>query len=449
MNRSHLIFFLLGKRYGFNLKKYQKFIRESQSWDKKKIADYQNSRLQLLIKHVYNTVPYYKQTFDDLCLSPEDIVTKNDLKKIPIVNKQIITERYSEFLSTDITKRKVSKKHTGGTTGVAFEYFIDMEFWAFNWAMKMHTYEQANYVPGKDKIGVLAGGSLLPQEGMGFKSKLWRFSQNVYSMPITKMNDDILLGYVGNLKRLKIKFLRGYPTSVYTLAKYILKKQNTLPLNAIFTTAEMLYSHQREIIEKAFDCKVYDQYGCGDGGGHASECEVHDGLHHYFETSVMEILKDGEDAKEGETGELVFTNLLNYGMPFIRYAPGDMAIKGTNNCSCGRTSEKITKIIGRSSDIIEFSNGNVLNGLSIPFEAWTNKISRFQIIQNEKDAIEVLFIPLNNFNDSDIVKAEEILRYHCGDGVDIKVSIVDEIPAPKSGKFRYVISRKKEYYEKS
>ena len=357
-----------------------------------------------------------------------------------------MTERFNDFLSADIAKRQVSKKHTGGTTGVSFEYFIDIEFWGFNWAMKMHTYEQANYVPGRDKIGVLAGGSLLPQEGMGIKSRLWRYSQNVYSMPITRMNDEILSGYVSNLKRLKIKFLRGYPTSVYTLAKHILNKGNTLPLKAVFTTAEMLYSHQRKIIEKAFDCKVFDQYGCGDGGGHASECNVHEGLHHYFETSIMEILKDGQNAKEGETGELVFTSLLNYGMPFIRYAPGDMAVKGNNNCSCGRTSEKITKIIGRSSDIIEFSNGNILNGLSIPFEAWTNKISRFQIVQNEKDTIEVLFVPLSNFNETDIIKAEEIMHYHCGDGVEVKISLVNEIPVPKSGKFRYVISKKNEEY---
>ena len=82
MNRSYLTFFLLGKRYGFNVRKYLKLIRESQSWNKKKTDDYQNSRLQLLIKHVYETVPYYKQTFDKLGISPEDIKTKEDLKKI-------------------------------------------------------------------------------------------------------------------------------------------------------------------------------------------------------------------------------------------------------------------------------------------------------------------------------------------------------------------------------
>lgn len=442
MNRSYLTFFLLGKRYGFNLKKYLNLINESQLWDKQKIDDYQNSHLQLLIKHIYNKVPYYKQTFDELGLRPEDIKTKDDLNKIPIVNKQIVTERYNDFLSTDIAKRNVSKRHTGGTTGVAFEYFIDMEFWAFNWAMKVHTYEQAGYVPGRDKIGVLAGGSLLPQQGMGIKSRLWRFSQNVYSMPITRMNDKILDQYEKNIKKLRIQFLRGYPTSVYTLAKHILNKGNILPLKAVFTTAEMLYLHQREIIEKAFDCKIFDQYGCGDGGGHASECKAHDGLHHYFETSIMEIVKDGDNVKEGETGELVFTSLLNYSMPFIRYAPGDLAVKGNSNCLCGRKSEKITKIIGRSSDIIEFSNGNILNGLSIPFEAWTDKIKRFQIIQKEKDTVEVLFIPIKEFKDSDIIKAKKIMQYQCGVGVKILITLVDEIPLPKSGKFRYVISKK-------
>lgn len=442
MNRSKLTFFLLGKKYGFNLSSTLRFVKKSQYWSKEEINEYQNEQLKKIIRHAYENVPFYTKQFNKLGLKLEDIATKEDLVKLPIINKKTVSDNFKDFLSKDFDSRKTLRRHTGGTTGLAFEFYNDVESWAINWTTKKRAFEWGGYTVGKDKLGVLAGGSLLPQDGMGIKDRLWRYMQNFHSMPITRMTPEIMSSYIDQLKSKKIRFLRGYPTAVFTLAKFMVERNIHLKLTSIFTTAEMLYPYQRDMIRKAFGCEVFDWYGCGDGVGNALECAEHDGFHISFETSIFEVVDNkGTEVKYGDSGNVVLTSLHDYAMPFIRYAPGDIAVRGNDDCKCGRKLPKITKIIGRSSDIIEFSNGVTLNGLSIPFEAWTDRIERFQIVQVEKDKVEVLLIPLDKFSDKDEKQVYDIMEYQCGEGVKIEVSLVKEIPVPESGKFRYVISK--------
>jgi len=151
--------------------------------------------------------------------------------------------------------------------------------------------------------------------------------------------------------------------------------------------------------------------------------------------------ESGQEVKAGDTGEVVLTSLYNYSMPFIRYAPGDMAIKSDKKCDCGRSFPMIDKIIGRSSDIIKLINGRVINGLSIPFEELTTEVEKFQIVQEASDRVEVLLVPRGELTQEHIESIEKMLSFHCGEEVKVKAKIVDSIEVPKSEKFRYVISK--------
>lgn len=93
------------------------------------------------------------------------------------------------------------------------------------------------------------------------------------------MTDEIMEKYYRTIIAQKVRFLRGYPSAIYTFAKFLEREQKILPLTSVFTTAEMLLSHQRELIEQSFACRAFDTYGCGDGMGGANECEAHSGLH--------------------------------------------------------------------------------------------------------------------------------------------------------------------------
>ena len=439
-----ILLFVLGKKEGFDLSADFRFVIESQYWTDEQIMHYQEEKLKKIISHAYNNVPFYKKTFDNLGLLPGDIKSLEDLSKLPIIRKQDVSNNPSDFLAKDFRSYHPVHHHTGGTTGKPFQYYNDRKSWSLNWALKMRTFEWAGYRYGKDRLGVMAGGSLSPKQGMTFSHRVWRFINNYYTMPITHMTPEIMDGYEHELKRQKIRFLRGYPSAIASFAEYLNSCNRKLPMLAVFTTAEMLYPHQRKIVELVFECKVFDTYGCGDGMGHATECEQHDGLHICFENSIMQVVNDrGVQVKPGEEGEIVLTSLSDFAMPLIRYAPGDLAALAEKKCSCGRSMQVISKIIGRTSDSFTLSNGRIINGLSLPFEDLTKEVEQFQIVQEAIDQIRVLLVAKKVISEKRISSIEETMRYHCGDGISIVVEQVNEIEVPASEKFRYVISKVK------
>ena len=261
-------------------------------------------------------------------------------------------------------------------------------------------------------------------------------------MPITQMTDEILEEYYQHLKKKHVRFLRGYPSTLTVLAEYVREHHGALPMKAVFTTAEMLLPHQRKVMEEVFGCKLFDTYGCGDGMGHATECEQHGELHVCEDCSVMQIVdENGKEVHDGEEGEIVLTALYNYGFPFIRYAPGDMAVKSEKKCACGRETKMIRVLNGRSSDNFKLANGKILNGLSLPFEELTEEVKQFQVVQEAKDRVELFVVPLRTISDARLAELKALLEYHCGEGIEINVKVVDEIELPHSGKIRYVISK--------
>lgn len=441
---SRLAFYILGKKGGFDMEANKRFVRSFVTWTESQRQQYHQKRLQALIQHAYANVPFYHKQFDQLKLKPEDIQTVQDLEKLPIIRKADVAAHYEEFKAKNMADFQPIAQHTGGTTGIPFQYFNDRKSWAMNWAVKMAPFEQAGYQYGKDRLGVLAGGSMTPNTNMSFKDWLWRYINNYYSMPITHMDDTIMQKYYNELKKQKIQFLRGYPSAVYTFAEYIHNNGLKLPLKAIFTTAEMLFPYHRTMIEDAFECKVWDTYGCCDGMAAAAECQEHNGMHIYDIVSLMQIVDiNGKTVGNNEEGEVVLTSLYDYAFPLIRYAPGDRAISlEQRSCSCGQTLPLLKKIIGRVSDSFEFSNGRVLNGLSFPFEDLHN-MERFQIVQEEKDFVILFYIPKGNVTKDEELAYKQLIEFHCGVGVKVEVRRVDHIDVPESGKTRYIISKVK------
>ena len=444
MLKSRIALFLLGKKEGFNMREMVEFVRQSQHWTKEQWREYHNTRIVALVKQAYENTTFYRQWFDKVGIKPEDIRTVDDLNKIPVVRKQELLNHYQDFKATNASDYSMIHSHTGGTTGVPCAYEKDRYSWALNWAIKMRTFEWGGYTYGDDTLGVLAGGSLIPGKKGGWKNRIWRYVNNYYSMPATHLTEEMLETYYQHLKTHHVRFLRGYPSTLSLLAEYVQAHYQTLPMQAVFATAEMLLPHQRKLIEETFQCKMYDTYGCDDGMGCATECEAHGELHVCEECSVMQIVdKNGKEVRDGEEGEIVLTALYNFGFPFIRYAPGDMAIKSERACACGRETKMIRKLVGRTSDNFKLANGKILNAFSLPIEELTEEIQQFQVVQEAVDKVTLLVIPKDSWTKERENGLRELLEYHCGEGIDVEVRIVDHIDMPASGKKQFVVSKVK------
>src|SRR5690606_25431630 len=136
---------------------------------------------------------------------------------------------------------------------------------------------------------------------------------------------------------------------------------------SVIVGAEKLYPFQRKLIEEAFAAPVFETYGSREFMLIAAECDRHEGLHLTSEHLLVEILdEDGRPTPAGEAGNVVITDLYNFGMPFIRYANGDRAIAGWSKCSCGRGLPLLRQVTGRRLDVLHSPDGRRIPGEFFP-----------------------------------------------------------------------------------
>jgi phenylacetate-CoA ligase len=235
--------------------------------------------------------------------------------------------------------------------------------------------------------------------------------------------------------------IHGYPSSVYLIAQGFKKHGKKLnSLKAIFTASESLYDFQREVIEDAFQVKVYNWYGNTEMCANIVECDK-GRLHLKLEHSYVEILDENNNpVKPGGKGRLVCTAIGNRAFPLIRYDIGDIVtLSKEEKCVCGRGGIIIASIEGRKEDYIVTKDGKKIGRLDHLFKD-TLGIKQSQIVQTEVGKITINIVLEDNFSKKDInlLTNEIFLRF--GNGIDYEIKVVNEIPRGANDKFRFILS---------
>src|SRR5690606_27231378 len=154
----------------------------------------------------------------------------------------------------------------------------------------------------------------------------------------------------------------------------------------IVTTSMMLLEQERKIIERAFNCKVTNRYGCEEVGLIAVECEQHAGMHINSPHVIVESLDaNNQPVPEGEAGKLVITDLNNFGMPLIRYRVEDVGVISHRQCACGRTMPILERLEGRVADFLRKPDGGQVAGVSLVERTLTKVpgIEQMQLLQED------------------------------------------------------------------
>ena len=437
------ILYPIGEAFlGTSILKKLKMLEETQWWSAERLRELQNEKLRALIKHSYENVPYYQRIFHERGLTDKDIQTVADLPKLPILTKYDIRRNFSELIAKDSNKRKPLLSATGGSTGEPLKFYIDMEVVSIAWAGTFRGWEWAGYKLG-DKRATLAGSSLVPDKSPSLVNRLRWLGERNMPLSAVHLDEDRMASYAKKIASYKPKFLRGYPSAIYTFANYLKETgKNTIRTRAVFTTAEMLLPQQREIIEGQFRCKVFDQYGCYDGGPQAMECSEHCGFHISAERVIIEFVdKDRKPVPPGESGGIITTDLYNYTMPFIRYAVGDRGTLSKEQCPCGRGLPLIKFLEGRVTDIIVLGNGVTLSGPALTLVFKDCHIKQYQVIQEAEDKLLIKVVKGEGYTEQDTSHFMNIIRAHGGKGVDIETQFVTEIAPTKTGKWKFIISK--------
>jgi len=395
----------------------------------------------LLLTHVSKNVPFYEDWFKRSNVSVQDVVQSRDLNLLPLVDRSIMVENPDQFRSRRCMPNYF-KKTTGGTTGAPFSFLVNSESEQWRTAISRRGYSWAGCVPGRRQVHLWSSDVIALPLFKRIKRSLHRHLMNQYYISSFKMLrpndlDDVL----DKLNKYRPECMVVYPSSAEMLAKHILHTGREIrkKVVSIIGGGEAVFPWQREIIEKVFGCPLFETYGNREFMLIASECEEHSGLHISAENMMVEIVKDGRCVSQGETGEILVTDLHNYAQPFIRYRTGDISSWAEGDCPCKRNLPRLNKVEGRELDVIYAPGGRSLTGHFLPhFLQDIAAIRRFQVVQDRPDHVEIRVVLNHSLAERDrsfiVSQVEEILP-----GMKVEIREVNELERTASGKIRTTI----------
>lgn len=379
-------------------------------------------------------VPFYKKWFAAADFDPRLMTDLKYYEKLPLLDKNTVRKNLNEMLSDEAVKLSAVECKTSGSTGTPLRFYLDKNvnsasFLLFYRAWKMC--KNWNIFRAQATISGYADGK-------------WKYSRitKILYLSSFQLDDDTVKEFYDLIIKYKVKFLRGYPSSLYRFAQLLERHNLKLEFKVMFSGAETLLPYQRKYIESVFNGKVIDHYTHWERT--ASICECMSGnLHAQNDYGYHEIVDDkGHSLAEG-IGRLVCTGLYNKAMPLIRYDTRDLAEwSQTQNCGCGSNFPIVKNIIGRIEDVIVTPEGRMIGRLASSIKNNKN-IKLAYIYQPTVEKMIVNICPFKEFNlDDEKALLEAELRKRVGNliGIEFKIIGESEVPYTPAGKVRFVIS---------
>jgi phenylacetate-CoA ligase len=420
-------------RYGRVYYEYKSFLSNFDRLSLKEKLDYQEKELIKFVKYANENSKFYNNLFKNVNM--DKIQGIQDLKKLPIVDKEMLRKNINEVFT--IPSKGSIEGHTGGTTGKSLVVLMKPDDMMKRMAVLDHFKSRVGFEHLKMKRATFNGKHIIPPQQK--KKVFWRYNAACKQMIYSSFNitEENMASYVNSLNKFKPQAIDGFFMSICDIANYIERHDIKLEFQtiAIFPTSETLTKLGRELLERVFKCKVYDQYASSEGAPFVTECE-NQVLHIELATGVFEKLDEDND-------EILLTSFTTQGTPLIRYRIGDsMKIDSDSaKCSCGNEAPIVKELQGRKLDYLYTSKGAKINGGNIAnlFKNMPNALIRAQTIQNHMNEVRILLEV-----DKRLYKKEydELLKnefeHKFGTESKIVIEHVDEIPREQSGKFRMI-----------
>jgi phenylacetate-CoA ligase len=415
-------------------------LEKSQWWTGEQIEAARVQRLRTLLTSVQAHVPYYRKLFARIGFEPGAVQSVADLASLPLLTKALIRANTEALKADDAPHLK--RYNTGGSSGEPLVFFIGNDRVSHDVAAKWRATRWWGVDIGDPEIVVWGSPIELGAQDRlrGIRDRILRTTL----LPAFEMSDAKLDGFVSTIRTVRPRMVFGYPSALAHIARHARERGhrlNDLGIAVAFVTSERLYDHQRAEIAEGFGCGVANGYGGRDAGFIAHECPE-GGMHISAEDIIVEIVTaDGSVLPPGTVGEIVVTHLATREFPFIRYRTGDFGILDSAVCPCGRGLPLLKEIQGRSTDFVIAHDGTVMHGLALIYVLRDlPEIASFKIIQESRERVRVLVVPTRRLTDAVRDAIREGLRARLGQAVTVDIEVVGEIPAERSGKFRYVVS---------
>jgi phenylacetate-CoA ligase len=413
----------------------------------------QSNYLKKLIPYIYNNCPVYKKKLDDAGVKPDGIKSIDDIKRLPFTTKIDMRDNYPYGLFSssgkDVIEIHISSGTTGNPTLVGYTR-SDVALWS---DVMARTICCAGGEPG-DTIQIAYGYGLFTG-GLGFHYGALELGMRIIPTSAGQTARQLKI-----MQDFKPRVIACTPSYVL----YMAEEAKTMGIDpakgnwkiGIFG-AEPWSESMRKEIEQIWNMAATDVYGLSEiiGPGVAQECTYKDGLHIYSDVFYPEIIdpKTDKEVEQGQSGELVITTLTKQAIPLIRYRTRDIVSIRYDKCRCGRTSPRISKIKGRTDDMIIVRGINVFpSQIEHVLLGIKGTQPHYQIIVDRKahqlDEVEVLVEVEEKIFSDEVKKLNELSQkikkeIESALSIGVKVTLVEPKTIQRSeGKAKRIIDKR-------
>lgn len=377
-----------------------------------------------LFRKAYDKSPFYHRLYSEAGISKEDIRTLDDIKKLPVITKDMVKAHAEEIRIAP--KWKLIKNHTSGTTGTPLMVYED---WPSIWR------EQAYFYCYRKRCGYTYGQPIVSLRGNLEKKDFYlkvHISNTLY-LSSYNINPQTAETYYKQIARHKPVAIEGYPSSLYSLALMLRDKGLQLHIPVAFTSSETLLDYQRDLIEKQFDTQIFDHYGTTERTIRLSETLNHKGYYEDPGYSINEYTEDGE----------ITTSLINFSFPLIRYKGND--VMELMEATEGNQQVIVKKVQGRKSTCLIGKDGTEYSGalLTRVFKD-ISTIDNAQFVQKKKGHVLLNYVPGKDFTEQDRENLRNAVVEQLGENnftFDFRAIMPQEIIYSERGKFNYIVNK--------
>lgn len=420
------------------------FANKRLHWDSDRLKRYQDKRFRAVVKFANDTVPFYHRKFKEVGVDVENIRKIEDLHKLPVIKKEEFKKQDpKQIVSSNYELSQLKRVSTSGSTGTPFIVYINSTEDAWRKAI----YMRANIACGqkaKDRWIVLTSPTHF-KDTTGIQRKIGVYAQNCISL---FESTDQKLKQISDARP---DVLDGYSSSITMLAKEAKRRDlKTIKPHLLFGNAEYIDIESRKFVQEVFGAPYCDQFGCAEMDRTAWQCLERDGYHMDVDSVITEFLdQNGQMVNPGEEGEVTYTSLFNFSMPFIRYAIGDIGVPSDDKCSCGQSLPLMKMIAGRKDSFLTLPGNRVLSPMVFNFAVnrfkYYDNIDQYRIHQKRIDYFDV-YLKMNRLPKEQnglLIEFEDHLKNFLNiakNEVEFNISFVDDIPLSKNGKLMSVWS---------
>ncbi len=401
-----------------------------------------NRRLGETLRFAVEHVPYYHKFRDIVDRMPP----ASALQAFPLIDKDTVLASFEQFLCRPEVRPANYATTTGGTSGRQLKVLLEDASQSVEMAFMHRQWARVGYTTEARKATFR--GVAFPRAHAG---EFWQPNPIYREMQFSPMamTEARLPEYWRRLLDYNPQYLHGYPSSIATLARFVLRNglyQPRLRIRAALLGSEGCTVEQRELIRRAFRTSVFTWYGHSERLILGGECEHASDYHQFPDYGWLEILDDqGHRVQVGGQGEIVGTGFLNRVMPLIRYRTGDVATRLDWRCACGRAWDRFGQVEGRwKQEMVIGRNGAELSLTALNLHGpHFDHVARYQYFQDTPGTCEIRVVVDPEYTARDRDMIERAYAGKAGDEVSFKVREVSELTLTERGKLKLLVSRLK------